>query len=69
MRHQALAQEVVPAERVSAGPEDEQHARRADTFARMQRAMHQLLTRMMESKPVTRVATSVVEAEFHYDFD
>ncbi|HEX7498831.1 MAG TPA: type VI secretion system ATPase TssH [Polyangia bacterium] len=29
----------------------------------------ELLTRMMESKPVTRVATSVVEGEFHYDFD
>ncbi len=29
----------------------------------------ELLTRMMESKPVTRVATSVVEGELHYDFD
>jgi len=29
----------------------------------------ELLTRMMESKSVTRVATSVVEGEFHYDFD
>jgi type VI secretion system protein VasG len=29
----------------------------------------ELLTRMMESKAVTRVATSVVEGEFHYDFD
>jgi type VI secretion system protein VasG len=29
----------------------------------------ELLTRMMESKPVTRVATSVVNGEFHYDFD
>jgi len=29
----------------------------------------ELLTRMMESKPVTRVATTVVEGEFHYDFD
>ena len=29
----------------------------------------ELLTRMMESKPVNRVATSVVDGEFHYDFD
>jgi type VI secretion system protein VasG len=29
----------------------------------------ELLTCMMESKPVTRVATSVVDGEFHYDFD
>jgi type VI secretion system protein VasG len=29
----------------------------------------ELLTRMMENKPVTRVATSVVNGEFHYDFD
>jgi len=29
----------------------------------------ELLTRMMESKPVTRVATTVAEGEFHYDFD
>jgi type VI secretion system protein VasG len=29
----------------------------------------ELLTRMMESKPVTRVATTVVDGEFHYDFD
>jgi type VI secretion system protein VasG len=29
----------------------------------------ELLTRMMEDKPITRVTTSVVDAEFHYDFD
>jgi type VI secretion system protein VasG len=29
----------------------------------------ELLTRMMENKPVTHVATSVVNGEFHYDFD
>jgi type VI secretion system protein VasG len=29
----------------------------------------ELLTRMMESKPVARVATTVVDGEFHYDFD
>ena len=29
----------------------------------------ELLTRMMESKSVTRVATTVAEGEFHYDFD
>ncbi len=29
----------------------------------------ELLTRMMESKPVARVATTVVNGDFHYDFD
>jgi type VI secretion system protein VasG len=29
----------------------------------------ELLTRMMEGKPVAKVATSVVNGEFHYDFD
>jgi type VI secretion system protein VasG len=29
----------------------------------------ELLTRMMESKPVARVATSVAGGDFHYDFD
>jgi type VI secretion system protein VasG len=29
----------------------------------------ELLTRMMESKPVTRVAVSVKDSEFRYDFD
>ena len=29
----------------------------------------ELLTRMMESKPVARVATTVVDGDFHYDFD
>jgi type VI secretion system protein VasG len=29
----------------------------------------ELLTRMMESKSVTRVATSVADGDFHYDFD
>jgi type VI secretion system protein VasG len=29
----------------------------------------ELLTRMMDNKPVTRVATTVVDGEFHYDFD
>ncbi len=29
----------------------------------------ELLTRMMESKPVAKVATTVVDGNFHYDFD
>jgi type VI secretion system protein VasG len=29
----------------------------------------ELLTRMMESKPVVRVATTVANGDFHYDFD
>ena len=29
----------------------------------------EILTRMMESKPITRIATTVVEGELHYDFD
>jgi len=29
----------------------------------------ELLTRMMESKPVAKVATSVKDGDFHYDFD
>jgi type VI secretion system protein VasG len=29
----------------------------------------EILTRMMESKPITRIATTVVGGELHYDFD
>jgi type VI secretion system protein VasG len=29
----------------------------------------EILTRMMESKPITRIATTVVEGELHFDFD
>jgi type VI secretion system protein VasG len=29
----------------------------------------EILTRMIENKPVARVATTVVDGEFHYDFD
>jgi len=33
------------------------------------RISHELLTRMMRGKPVTRVATTVAEGEFQYAFD
>ena len=46
MRHQDLPQEVIPADRLAAGPEDEQDSRRADALAGMQLAMHKLLARL-----------------------
>jgi hypothetical protein len=33
------------------------------------RISHELLTRMMEGKPVTRVATTVKDGDFDYAFD